>query len=113
MPNGWNTAITGKQGDEAPAGLKQRIAIARALAAGPRVILVDDACEQLDNRSYDLAVTTLLELSAGAVILLNTADENFIRFCNRELKAIDGAPAAVSARRRFSEIGPEIGEAAL
>ncbi|PQA89384.1 ABC transporter transmembrane domain-containing protein [Hyphococcus luteus] len=98
MPNGWNTVISGKQGDEAPTGLKQRIAIARALAARPRVILVDEACELLDNRSYDLTVTTLLEMSAHSVILLNTADENFIRFCNRDLQA-EGAGAALTRRR--------------
>lgn len=109
MPNGWNTIISGKQIDEAPTGLKQRIAIARALAANPKVILADEACEFLDNRSYDLAVSALLALSGDAVVFINTADENIIRFCNRILKAADGAPAIMSARAiagHYGEVSP-------
>lgn len=86
LPNGWNTHISGRAGDETPLGLRQRIAIARALAGRPSVLLLDDPGELLDNRGYDLMVSTLARLRTDCAILLNTSDENLICFANRELR---------------------------
>ncbi|MGE0408240.1 MAG: ABC transporter transmembrane domain-containing protein [Amphiplicatus sp.] len=103
MANGWNTIISGKSSDEAPAGLRQRIAIARVLAARPPVILFDEAGELLDNRSYDLMVGALAQMRAESVMLLNTADENLIRFCNRELRLNEaGALSFFALQRRIA-----------
>ncbi len=99
MPNGWNTVISGKSSDEAAAGLKQRIAVARTLACRPPVILFDDASELLCNRSYDLVAAALAEAGRHSVILINTMDENLIRFANRELLIDDDGSAFLAPAR--------------
>lgn len=96
MPNGWNTKISGKSSDEAATGLKHRIAVARALACRPPVILFDDASELLGRRSYDLVTSALTAASRSSVIFLNTTDENLIRFANRELRIADDGAAFVA-----------------
>ncbi|MCK5746296.1 MAG: ATP-binding cassette domain-containing protein, partial [Oricola sp.] len=97
LPEGYDSYV-GERGVMLSGGQKQRIAIARAILRAPKIILVDELCEHLDSRSYDFALTALLALSGEAVILINTADENIIRFCNRDLTAADGASATLSPR---------------
>lgn len=100
MPSGWNTVISGRLSDEAPTGLRQRIAIARVLAARPKVVLFDEAAELLDNRSYDLLISTLISLRQECVILFNTTDENLLGLCNRQLVLRpDGRTALFGAGR--------------
>lgn len=106
MPSGWNTVISGRLSDEAPTGLRQRIAIARVLAARPKVVLFDEAAELLDNRSYDLLISTLISLRQECVILFNTTDENLLGLCNRQLVLRpDGRTALFGAGRLAQAVG--------
>ncbi|MDA8637887.1 ATP-binding cassette domain-containing protein [Rhodospirillales bacterium] len=85
MPNGYDTMVGDGAGDKLPKGIKQRIAIARALVDKPRVLLFDEANASMDNAG-DATLRNLLERLKGRVTLvlvtprpsmLNLADRIF------------------------------------
>lgn len=85
MPNGYDTVVGDGAGDKLPKGIKQRIAIARALVDKPRVLLFDEANAAMDSAG-DATLRNLLERLKGRVTLvlvtprpsmLNLADRIF------------------------------------
>ena len=70
LPRGYDTKI-GEDGIKLSGGEKQRIAIARALLADPRILIMDEATSSLDSQSESLiqdALDTLLEGRTSFVI---------------------------------------------
>jgi putative ABC transport system ATP-binding protein len=63
--------------EELSGGQAQRVAVARALAMQPRLILADEPTGQLDSAHADAVGTLLLEAAAriGAALVLTTHDE--------------------------------------
>ncbi len=85
MPHGYDTTVGDGAGDKLPKGIKQRIAIARALVDKPRVLLFDEANAAMDSAG-DSTLRNLLERLKGRVTLvlvtprpsmLNLADRIF------------------------------------
>jgi len=85
MPQGYETPVGDGAGDKLPRGIKQRIAIARALVDKPRVLLFDEANTSMDGPG-DAMLRHLLERLKGRVTLvlvtprpsmLNLADRIF------------------------------------
>lgn len=85
MPQGYDTIVGDGAGDKLPKGIKQRIAIARALVDKPRVLLFDEANASMDSAG-DATLRNLLERLKGRVTLvlvtprpsmLNLADRIF------------------------------------
>jgi ATP-binding cassette subfamily C protein LapB len=85
MPQGYETRVGDGAGDKLPKGIKQRIAIARALVDKPRVLLFDEANAAMDSAG-DSTLRNLLERLKGRVTLvlvtprpsmLNLADRIF------------------------------------
>lgn len=69
MPKGYETEVATGAGESLPRGIKQRIAIARALLDKPRVILFDEANTSMDVAG-DANIRSILEKLKGRVTLI-------------------------------------------
>ena len=58
LPRGYDTRLGEAATEALPAGLLQRIAIARAIAGRPRLLILDEANSSLDYAS-ELALATV------------------------------------------------------
>ncbi len=77
---------------ELSGGEMQRTAVARALAAGPAVLLADEPTGNLDQASGMAVLDLLAELTdrEGAALVLVTHSEVAARRCHRVLRMVDG-----------------------
>jgi len=70
LPLGYDTMIGDGAADSLPGGIRQRIAIARALVGKPDVILFDEANTSLDAAGDEILKNTLLRLKGQSTIIL-------------------------------------------
>jgi phosphate transport system ATP-binding protein len=70
----WNEVKDrlGRPGSALSGGQQQRLCIARALAVGPRVLLMDEPCSALDPTSTRRIEETIAELRADVTIVIVT-----------------------------------------
>lgn len=90
LPNGYDTFLSGHGSDVIAPGLRQRIAMVRALAAKPRLILFDHADKSLDRDGYNLVHALLARLHGRVTFLMVTEDENLRSLATRRLEIRDG-----------------------
>ena len=78
---------------ELSGGEQQRIAIARALAANPSLLLADEPTGNLDERTAELIFDLLADLrrKRNLTSILVTHNLQFARRCDRVLKLEGGA----------------------
>ncbi len=83
-------------------GEKQRLALARLLAAAPQVLLLDEPTGALDAESAERVEEILFErLHAGCGLVLVTHDRDQAhRFAERRYEIVDGALAAANDQGR-------------
>jgi putative ABC transport system ATP-binding protein len=80
--------------DELSGGERQRVAVARALAVEPEVLLVDEPTAELDEESRDRAVGLLRDAAdRGAAVVVATHDPEVVELCDRVVRLVDGRPA--------------------
>ncbi len=90
LPNGFKTTLSDSVTDPIPPGLKQRIAIARALAARPRIILFNNADRSLDRTGYNLVFKVLGRLKKNTTMIIVSDDRNILRLADKEYYIVDG-----------------------
>ena len=79
---------------ELSGGQLQRVAVARALAVDPDVLLADEPTSELDEHNRDMVVGELrLQADQGAVVVLATHDPEVAALCDDEVHLVDGRVA--------------------
>jgi putative ABC transport system ATP-binding protein len=72
-------------------GQQQRVAVARALAGGPSVLLADEPTGNLDTRNGDAVMQFLVDCHRrGAAICMVTHDPRHLEHAPRNVTLLDG-----------------------
>ena len=109
---------------ELSGGQQQRGLLARAVAAGPRLLLLDEPFNGLDQSNRDALVGTVERLKAdGVAVLVSTHDLELARAVCERVLLLNGSQVAFGAResvltlenvqRTFHEVGVEMDQHTL
>ena len=104
------TTILGERGVTLSGGQRQRLAIARAIATDPRVLILDDCFSSVDTETEEHILRELRRLRRGSLIVLSapsgTGKSTVVK---RLVKEVDGLHFSVSATTRAPRDGEEDG----
>lgn len=84
MPEGYDTII-GERGSRLSGGQRSRIAIARALATNPRLLLLDEATAALDYESERVIHDNMVEICKGRTVFIVAHRLSTLRLATRIL----------------------------
>ncbi len=90
MPEGFETMVGDASQNELPAGIVQRIAIVRALASNPDVILFDEANSGLDSASDEDLKELMEKLKGKCAIVLVSFRPSLLKLADRLYDLKDG-----------------------
>ena len=96
LPNGYDTIIE-ERGANLSGGQRQRLAIARALATNPPILIFDEATSALDYESERVIHRNMKSIVQGRTVIIIAHRLAAVRPCNRIISMADG---------RIVEIGP-------
>ncbi|WLQ07319.1 ABC transporter ATP-binding protein [Arthrobacter oryzae] len=94
LPDGLETLI-GEEGLSLSGGQRQRIALARAIAAKPKVLVLDDPLSALDVNTEELVETRLREVLADTTTLIVAHRPSTVALADRVALLEEGRIAAV------------------
>ncbi|MEE2568694.1 ABC transporter ATP-binding protein [Pseudarthrobacter sp. J64] len=94
LPDGVETLI-GEEGLSLSGGQRQRIALARAIAAKPRVLVLDDPLSALDVNTEELVEARLREVLADTTTLIVAHRPSTVALADRVALLEDGRITAV------------------
>ncbi|MGQ0674784.1 MAG: ATP-binding cassette domain-containing protein, partial [Rhodospirillales bacterium] len=100
LPDGYKTMV-GERGLKLSGGEKQRVAIARTILKGPRILLFDEATSALDSATEKEIQANLKEVSADRTALVIAHRLSTVVDCDEILVLEDGA---VAERGRHHEL---------
>jgi len=112
MPLGYRTPVGDGATDTVARGVKQRIAIVRALVDRPRVVLFDEANSAMDGAGDALLREFLSKLKGRCTLVLNTHRPSLLRLADRTFEIRDGtlverAPVETRPPPRIEPVRPE------
>lgn len=84
LPEGYDTVI-GERGSKLSGGQRARIAIARALASNPKLLLLDEATASLDYESERLIHDNMAAIAQGRTVFIVAHRLSTLRLANRVL----------------------------
>jgi len=70
--------------------VRQRVALVRALADDPRIVLFDEANNGLDHESNERLLALLRELKGRTTLVLVSYQPSVLRLADRSFELIDG-----------------------
>lgn len=89
LPQGYDTVI-GERGSRLSGGQRARIAIARALAVDPRILLLDEATASLDYESERVIHDHMAQICQGRTVFIVAHRLPTLRLANRILVLDEG-----------------------
>jgi ATP-binding cassette subfamily C protein LapB len=93
LPMGYDTVVGDSAGETLPRGIRQRIAVARALLPNPAVVLFDEANTAVDSAG-DAAIKACLETLKGTrTLVLVTHRPSLLKMADRVYDLADGTLA--------------------
>jgi len=84
LPNGYDT-IVAERGQTLSAGERQRIALARALLANPKVLILDEPTSALDEANERAIAETLVRVAQGRTAILITHRASLARIAHQTI----------------------------
>jgi len=89
LPHGIHTNV-GEAGGRLSGGEKQRIAVARALAQKPKLLILDEPTSSVDKETEEILLQTFAQLRKEIAILAISHQPNITRVSDRILEMYDG-----------------------
>ena len=89
LPDGYQTVV-GERGLTLSGGQRQRLALARALARNPVVLLLDDPVSNLDAETEEALVRDLEEALRGRTVIMVSQRPSLARLADRIIVMEDG-----------------------
>ncbi|MGO2051162.1 ABC transporter ATP-binding protein [Glutamicibacter sp. 287] len=96
LPQGVDTLI-GEEGLSLSGGQRQRLALARAIAARPRILVLDDPLSALDVRTEEAVTTKLREVLGGTTTLVVAHRPSTVMLADRVALLRDGRIDAIGS----------------
>ena len=85
------TELAERSPDELSLGERQRVAVARAVACSPRLLVADEPTAHQDERRADMVMAVLRGVTAlGGGVLVATHDERLLAQVDRVARMVDG-----------------------
>lgn len=104
-PKGYET-IVGPRADAVSGGQQQRICLARALVAQPRILVLDEPTSALDPRSEALLQESLQTLTGEVTLFIIAHRMSTVELCDRVMVIVDGRLEAFSAMSVLHQHSP-------
>jgi ATP-binding cassette subfamily B protein len=104
-PNGYETVI-GPRADAVSGGQQQRICLARALAAEPEILILDEPTSSLDPGSELLIQESLIALKHTVTLFIVAHRMSTLDMCDRVMVILDGHLDAFDAIAQLERTNP-------
>lgn len=89
LPRGYDTMIE-ERGANLSGGQRQRLALARALATNPPILILDEATSALDYESERIILDNMRQIVKGRTVIIIAHRLATVRYCNRIIGMKDG-----------------------